>query len=136
MPTDSIRSELSHRLSPHGSEGARTNLSGVVDLESLRQGRYEKVLAAVDERLATARYSLISMIVAGIYFGLLTGLFLVDFSSWRPILTWMIPVLLVTVYGIYTAHQTAAQIRDLSETRALLDLLMQQRSRGEETPVE
>lgn len=134
MPTDSIRSELAHRLSPHGSEGARTNLSGVVDLEALRQGRYEDVLAAVDERLATARYSLISMVVAGIYFGLLAGLFLVDFSSWRPIFAWMTPVLLVTVYGVYTTHQTAVQIRDLSETRALLDLMMQQGSPEDETP--
>jgi len=124
VQTDTIQSRLARRLDPHGSEGARAALSGVVDLEALEERRYEAVLSTVDDRLTQARYSLISMLVAGIYFGLLVGFWLVDGSTWGTIALWVVPVLLVTVYGAYATYQTVLQIRHLSEARALLRLLM------------
>ncbi len=124
VPTDAIESRVARQLDPHGSEGARAALSGVVDLEALEKRRYEEVLSAVDDRLSQARYSLLSMLVAGIYFGLLVGFWLVDGSTWGAIALWSVPILLVTTYGVYAAHQTVLQIRHLSEARALLRLLM------------
>ncbi|PSQ71451.1 MAG: hypothetical protein BRD43_07325 [Bacteroidetes bacterium QS_4_64_154] len=124
VQTDAIESRLARRLDPHGSEGVRAALSGVVDLESLEKRQYEDVLGAVDQRLSEARYSLLSMVVAGIYFGLLVGFWLVNGSTWGTIALWGIPVLLVTAYGLYSTHQTVRQIRHLSEARALLQLLM------------
>ena len=124
VQTDAIESRLTRRLDPHGSEGVRAALSGVVDLESLEKRQYEDVLGAVDQRLSKARYSLLSMLVAGIYFGLLVGFWLVNGSTWGTIALWVIPVLLVTTYGLYSTHQTVRQIRHLSEARALLQLLM------------
>jgi hypothetical protein len=64
------------------------------------------------------------MLVAGIYFGLLVGFWLVDGSTWSAIALWSVPALLVTLYGAYATHQTVLEIRHLSEARALLRLLM------------
>lgn len=128
METDPLRSRVAERLDPHGSTGARAALSGVVDLEALEQQRYTDVVDAVDDRLSQARYSLVSMTVAGIYFGLLVGFWLVDTSTWSAFAQWLVPVLLVTAYGLYSTYQTALQIRHLSETRALLALLAERAS--------
>lgn len=128
VQTETLRSRVADRLDPHGSTGAQSALSGVVDLEALEDRQYEDVLDAVDDRLSQARYSLISMMAAGIYFGLLVGLWLVDFSTWGAIFQWLVPVLLVTIYGIYATHQTTKQIRHLSETRSLLILLVERSS--------
>ena len=124
VQTDAIESRLARQLDPHGSEGVRAALSGVVDLEALEKRQYEDVLGAVDQRLSGARYSLLSMLVAGIYFGLLVGFWLVNGSTWGTIALWVIPVLLVTAYGLYSTHQIVRRIRHLSEARALLQLLM------------
>lgn len=126
--TDTIQSRLARHLAPHGSEGTRAALSGVVDLEALENHQYEDVLEAVDHRLSQARYSLLSMIVAGIYFGALVGYWLVDGTTWGAIAQWAVPILLVTVYGLYSTHQTVLQIRHLSEARALLRLLLDKSS--------
>ncbi len=136
IDSDAIQSQVAHRLDPHGSDGIQATLSGVVDLDALEERRYDEVLSAVDQRLTQARYSLFSMLVAGIYFGLLVGLWLVDGSTWGRIALWIGPVLLVTVYGLYATHQTIRQIRHLSETRALLRLLMNGSSvdRGPDAP--
>jgi hypothetical protein len=123
VQTDTIQSRVTRQLSPHGSEGARAALSGVVDLEALEEHQYQDVLDTVDRRLSRARYSLVSMMVAGIYFGLLVGHWLIDGSSWGAVALWGLPVLLVSVYGLYATHQTVLQIRHLSEARALLRLL-------------
>lgn len=121
--SDAIRSRLIRQLDPYGAEGTRTDLAGIIDLEALENERYQDVLDAVEARLSLARYSLISMLIAGIYFGLLVGLWLMDFSSWWSVMQWSIPALLVTIYGGYSTHQTVLQIRQLSEARALLVLL-------------
>lgn len=131
IQTDHIKSQVTRQLDPHGSEGARTALSGVVDLKALEEQQYEEVLSTVDERLSQARYSLLSMLVAGIYFGLLVGFWLVDGSSWGSIALWGVPVLLVTIYGTYATHQTVLQIRHLAEARALLQLLMDTSTEGD-----
>lgn len=123
--SDAIQARVVDQLSPHGSEGARAALTHVIDLEALEHERYGAVLDTVNARLSRARYSLISMLVAGIYFGLLVGYWLVDFSSWSSILQWSIPALLVTIYGVYASHQTILQIRQLSEARSLLHLLLE-----------
>lgn len=124
VPIDPIQSRVARLLDPHGTEGVRTALTGVVDLGALKENRYEEVLETVDERLSEARYSLLSMIVAGIYFGLLIGHWLVDGSTWGGVALWGGPVLFVTTYGLYATYQTVRLIRHLSEARALLQLLM------------
>lgn len=123
--SETIQARVVDQLSPHGSEGARAALTHVIDLEALEHGRYHEVLETVNARLSRARYSLISMLVAGIYFGLLVGFWLMDFSSWMVILQWSIPAVLVTIYGVYASYQTIVQIRQLSEARALLHLLLE-----------
>ncbi|MCS3676585.1 hypothetical protein GGP72_000482 [Salinibacter ruber] len=127
---DALESQVAQRLDPHGSDGVQSALSGVVDLEALEERRYGEVLGAIDQRLTQSRYSLLSMVVAGIYFGLLVGLWLVDGSTWSRIALWLAPTLLVAVYGLYATHQTVRQIRHLSETRALLQILMNGPSAG------
>jgi len=101
----------------------RTELAGVVDLEALDQERYDDVLESVNTRLSTARYSLISMLVAGIYFGLLVGTWLVSIASWTHVTRWAVPVLLVTIYAVYSSYHTIREIRELSEARSLLRML-------------
>ena len=118
-----LRSRVTDRLAPHGSDGVRATLSGVVDLEALEEERYREVLESVDARLSTAQYSLVSMLVAGIYFGLLAGSWLMSTASWVLIARWSIPVFLVTIYGVHTSYQTIQEIRQLSEARSLLHTL-------------
>lgn len=101
----------------------RTELAGVVDLEALEEGRYDDVLESVDSRLSTAQYSLISMLVAGIYFGLLVGHWLFALASWSLVLQWLVPVALVTIYAVYSSYYTIVELRDLAEARALLHAL-------------
>jgi len=110
---------------PHGSGGLRASLAGVVDLEALENEKYDEVLESIDARLSTAQYSLVSMLVAGIYFGLLTGTWLVGTTSWTVVLRWTIPVFLVTIYAVYSGYQTVQEIRELSEARSLLHTLVQ-----------
>jgi hypothetical protein len=99
-----------------------------VDLEALQQRRYETVLESVEARLSSAQYSLMSMLVAGIYFGLLVGHWLVSLSSWGLLLRWLVPVLLVTAYAGYSSYHTIREIHDLSEARGLLRVLSRGRS--------
>lgn len=124
MPSSpSLQSRVLQRLSPHGSEGLRAGLAGVIDLEALEDHRYRDVLDSVDTRLTTAQISLISMLVAGIYFGLLIGSWLLSFETWGLVLRWATPVLLVTIYAIVASYRTIQEIRQLSEARALLTTL-------------
>lgn len=132
-PTDSIRAQVAKRLDAHTASGAQASLTGIVDEDALKDERYREVLEAVEDRLSQARFTLISMLVSGIYFGLLVGLWLVDLSTWRSIAQWGVPVVLVMTYGIYSTHHTASQIRRLSEARMLL-LLLAEDSSGEEIP--
>lgn len=118
-----LRSRVTDLLAPHGSGGVRTNLTGVVDLKALEEEQYGEVLESVDARLSTSQYSLVSMIVAGIYFGLLTGWWLMTTVSWLLIARWAIPVALVSIYGGYASYQTILEIRQLSEARSLLHTL-------------
>jgi len=122
--SDALHTHVHDRLVPHGSEGLQTQLASVVDLEALEDHRYAEVLETVNNRLSTAHYSLISMLVAGIYFGLLVGTWLVDVSSWQTITGWSVPVVLVTLYALYATHQTLREIYHLSEARSLLRALM------------
>jgi hypothetical protein len=125
---DRLQSRVYDRLATHGSEGVRASLVGVVDLEALRDRRYDTVLESVEARLSAAQYSLMSMLVAGIYFGLLVGHWLVSLSSWGLIVRWIVPVLLVTIYAGYSSYHTIREIHDLSAARALLRVLSGDRS--------
>lgn len=128
MPTlhsDTLHTLVHDRLAPHGSKDLRTQLASVVDLEALEEQRYRDVIETVDDRLWTAHYSLISMLVAGIYFGLLVGTWLVGFSSVQVVSQWAIPVGLVTLYAVYASHQTIREIHHLAEARSLLHALME-----------
>jgi hypothetical protein len=128
LSPDRLQSRVYDRLAAHGSEGLRASLVGVVDLEALEDRRYESVLESVEARLSAAQYSLISMLVAGIYFGLLVGYWLLSLSSWGLVLRWVVPVLLVTIYAGYSSYHTLREIHDLSEARALLRVLSGDRS--------
>lgn len=120
---DVLESRLLDRLTPHGSEGLRAELAGVIDLDALNEQRYNDVLESVDSRLSTAQYSLISMLVSGIYFGILVGHWLFTLAAWSSALWWIGPVLLVTIYATYSSYQTIQEIYELSEARALLHVL-------------
>ena len=128
LSPDRLQSRVYDRLAAHGSEGLRASLVGVVDLEALEDRRYESVLESVEARLSAAQYSLMSMLVAGIYFGLLVGYWLLSLSSWGLVLRWVVPVLLVTIYAGYSSYHTLREIHDLSEARALLRVLSGDRS--------
>lgn len=123
IPVSSLRSRVTDRLSPHGRGGLRASLAGVVDLDALEENRYEDVLGSVEARLSTAQYSLVSMLVAGIYFGLLVGSWLMSTASWLLVARWAIPLFLITGYGVYASYQTIQEIRELSEARSLLRTL-------------
>ncbi|MFO8098484.1 MAG: hypothetical protein R6T83_02545 [Salinibacter sp.] len=126
-PTENRLHNLAHdRLAPHGSTDLRAQMASVVDLDALEENRYEEVIESVDDRRSTAHYSLISMLVAGIYFGLLVGMWLVEFSSWQNILLWTIPVGLVTIYAVFASHQTLRELHHLSEARSILRILANQ----------
>lgn len=127
VPSSTLQSHVTDRLTPHGSDGVRSELAGVVDLDALEEEQYDVVLESVDARLSTAQYSLISMLVAGIYFGLLMGSWLVSTASWPLIVRWALPVLLVTLYAVYSSYHTIREIRQLSEARSLLSTLSQHR---------
>jgi len=125
LSPQTLQSRITDRLAPHGSDGLRASLTGVVDLEALENHRYEKVLESVDSRLSTAQYSLISMLVAGIYFGLVVGYWLLSLATWWHVARWTVPVVLVTTYALYSGYQTIQEIYELSEARALLCALRQ-----------
>lgn len=136
MPTEqpgSIRAEVVDRLDPHSGAGGHAAFAGIVDEEAFQNEKYGEVLHAVEDRLSQIRFSLVSMMVSGIYFGLLVGLWLLELPPWDRILQWGVPVVLVTTYGIYSTHQSAKQLRHLSEARALLLLLVERRSPQEES---
>jgi len=120
LSPDLLQRQVLDRLASHGSEGVRSELAGVVDLKALDDERYGDVLESVDSRLSTAQYSLISMLVAGIYFGLLVGHWLFTLAGWTAVLWWLVPVLLVTTYAAYSSYHTIQEIHELSEARALL----------------
>ncbi|MFB6246978.1 MAG: hypothetical protein ABEL97_00230 [Salinibacter sp.] len=128
LSPDHLQSRVHDRLADHGSDGVRAGLAGVVDLEALQERQYASVLESVEARLSSAQYSLLSMLVAGIYFGLLVGHWLMSFSSWGLVLRWLVPVLLVTIYAGYSSYHTLREIHDLSEARALLRVLRGGRS--------
>lgn len=97
-------------------------------MDAVEEQQYEPALKAIDDRLSQKRLSLVSMVVSGIYFGLLVGFWLVDFSSWPSILVWILPVGLVTIYAGYSSHLTVRQIHQLSEAHILLQLLVEEQS--------
>lgn len=121
---DALHDRVRNHLAPHGRTGLRARLSGVIDLEALENQQYEDVLEAVDHRLSTVRYSMISMLVAGIYFGLVIGTWLVGFSSWAALVQWAVPTAMVTVYAVYSTHQSLGELYHLSAARALLQVLV------------
>ena len=123
LSPDLLQRQVLDRLAPHGSEGVRTELAGVVDLKALDDERYGDVLESVDSRLSTAQYSLISMLVAGIYFGLLVGHWLMDLTSWLLVARWVVPVGLVALYAIVTARNILDRMQRLSKARALIEHL-------------
>jgi hypothetical protein len=118
-----LQTRVLNVLAPHGSEGLRASMAGVVDLDALEEERYGEVLESVDSRLSTAQYSLISMLVAGIYFGLLVGHWLFTLTGGPRVFWWVVPVGLVTTYAVYSSYQTIREIHQLSEARALLQVL-------------
>lgn len=104
-------------------EGFRTSHLEQFDFSAFEEGRYGELVQDLEDRLSRERYSVISMLLAGIYFGLLMGHWLLDTSSWLLIARWAIPVGLVAVYAIVTARNILNRIERLSQAQALVHAL-------------
>ena len=121
--SETLHDELRQRLAPHGTEGVRSALKGVIDLDAVADRQYNSLVSTLDARLTQAWWSVLSMLLAGIYFGVVVGHWLFDLSSPSAIATWGIPTGLVSIYALYAGHQTLALMRELAEARALARVL-------------
>jgi hypothetical protein len=107
-------------LDREDNAGLRPSHIGYLVPEAFQDARYADLLPALDARLSRIRYSLISMLLAGIYFGLLVGHWLFSTATWQGIAGWAVPVGLVGVYAVVTARNMLRRMRHLHETRAVL----------------
>jgi len=98
---------------------------GYLDPGAFDEERFNALLPALDARASRIYYSLISMLLAGIYFGLLVGHWLFTTSTWAGIAGWVLPVGLVGLYAIVTAHNMLRRLKRLHETRSVLHALVQ-----------
>lgn len=110
-------------LDHNDEEGFRTSHLEQFDFSAFEEGRYGELVQDLEDRLSRERYSVISMLLAGIYFGLLMGHWLLDTSSWLLIARWAIPVGLVAVYAVVTARNILNRIERLSQAQALVHAL-------------
>jgi len=92
-------------------------------MEAVADRQYHTLVSTLDARLTQAWWSVLSMLLAGIYFGGIVGHWLFELSSPSAIATWTIPAGLVSTYALYAGHQTLALMCELSEARALARVL-------------
>lgn len=125
MPTSSrsLSEYARSLLDREDNAGLRPSHAGYLDPNAFQDARYTDLLPALDARLSRLRYSLISMLLAGIYFGLLVGHWLLVTSTWQGIALWVLPVGLVCLYAVVTARSMFRRMRHLHETRAVLRAL-------------
>jgi hypothetical protein len=97
------------------------------DFEAFDEGRYADVVVALDGRITQVRYSIISMMLAAIYFGLIVGMYLVGPTSGWGMLRWLGPVVLVSLYAIVTGQNMLDRIERLTTARGLVAALAAER---------
>lgn len=105
------------------NDGLRASHVGYLDPDAFQDARYADLLPALDARASRYRYSLVSMLLAGIYFGLLVGHWLLSLVTWQAVASWMLPVGLVCLYAVVTARNMLNRLRQLHETRAVIETL-------------
>ncbi len=120
---NSLRSQVTARLREHDNDDYKAQHVGYLDPKSIENGEFDRVTRALDSRMERDRYSLISMLLAGIYFGLLIGHNLFSTGSVEEILWWALPVLLVSIYAIVTASSICRRLAELAEAKALVRAL-------------
>lgn len=120
---DPVRSRAEDLLRRYDNEDFKADHLGYLDHDAIGDGEFDTVASALEARMERDRYSLISMLLAGIYFGLLMGANLFATGSTAAILWWLVPVLLVSVYAIVTATSLLHRLQELSRAKALVEAL-------------
>ena len=125
MPASSspLRRYARSLLDREDNAGLKPSHVGYLDPYAFDEDRFDTLLPALDARVSRIHYSLISMLLAGIYFGLLVGHWLFHTSTWMGIAGWALPVGLVGLYAIVTARNMLRRLNRLHETRAVLHAL-------------
>jgi hypothetical protein len=124
--SDPVRSRAATLLKRHDNDDYKAQHVGYLDHEAIAEGEFDAVPPALDARIERDRYSLIAMMLTGIYFGLVLGHFLFSLTTIREILWWLVPVVLVSVYAIVTANSFLDRICELSKAKALVQVINEQ----------
>lgn len=120
---DPVRAHAERLLQRYDNEDFKSDHLGYLDHDAISDGRLGPAASALDARMERDRYSLISMLLAGIYFGLLIGANLFATHSTAAILWWVLPVLLVSAYAIVTATNILHRLQELARTKAVVEAL-------------
>lgn len=118
---DPVRQRAQSLLQHYDNDDFNADHLGYLDREAIDDGEFRSVPAALDARMERDRYSLLSMLLAGIYFGLLVGHYLFSTGSTEAILWWLVPVLLVSAYAVVTATNLLRRLQELSRIKALVE---------------
>jgi hypothetical protein len=114
-------------LDRNDEDGFRSAHLEHFDFDAFDEGRYADVVVALDGRITQVRYSIISMMLAAIYFGLIVGTYLVGSTSGWGMLRWLGPVLLVSIYAVVTGQSMLDRIERLTTARGLVAALAAKR---------
>ena len=125
--SDPLAAQVRARIDATDNDGYKTTHAGYLDFDAFDNGRPEALLPALDARVADTRLSLLSMMLSGIYFGLLVGYWLMNMSSWGAIAGWAVPVGLVGLYAVITSRNLFRRLQRLHEAHALVDAMAQRR---------
>jgi hypothetical protein len=123
MASDSVRSRATTLLRQYDNDDFKEQHLGYIDHDAIEDGNFDGVARALDARIERDRYSLISMLLAGIYFGLLVGHNMFSTATTTQVLWWAVPVLLVSIYAVVTANNLFRRLQELSRARALVESL-------------
>ncbi len=120
------------RIDPSDNDGYKPQHLGHLDFEAFESGQYGALLPALDARITNIHYSLVSMLLAGIYFGLVMGHWLFAAQPWSAVVTWAVPVVIVSGYALITVRNQFRRLRRLHEARALVEALVARSSASAE----
>lgn len=119
----SLEAHVLDHIDPSDNDGYRPQHLGYLDFAAFEDGNYGALLPALDARIANVRYSLVSMLLAGIYFGLVMGHWLFATEPWTAVAGWAVPVVVVSLYAIVTARNQFQRLQRLHEARAVVEAL-------------
>jgi hypothetical protein len=119
----SLEAHALKRIGPSDNDGYRPNHLGYLDFEAFEDGEYTALLPALDARITNVHYSLVSMLLAAIYFGLVVGHWLFATAPWTAVAGWAVPVGIVSLYAIITARNQFRRLQRLHEARAVVESL-------------